>query len=84
MMGRRLARRLVDPGQRFAVTTIRGTLIEARLTQQERADMIGTTCETEAHTLADFPRRGLLDTPAHQVVPRDAERLAEIAEGESA
>lgn len=82
-VGQRLARRLIDLGQRFGVKTIRGTLIEARLTQQELADMIGTTRETLAHTLADFRRRGLLDTIAHQVVIRDAEHLAEIAEGES-
>jgi CRP/FNR family transcriptional regulator len=58
-------------------------VIEARLTQQELADMIGTTRETLAHTLANFKRPGLLDTVAHEVVIRDAERLAEIAAGET-
>jgi hypothetical protein len=42
--------------------------------------MIGTTCETLAHTLLDFRRRDLLDTAHHQVVIRDAERLAEVAQ----
>ena len=78
----RLARKLIDLGQRFGVKTERGTLIEARLTQQELAEMIGTTRETLAHTLADFRRRGLLDTAHHQVVIRDAELLAEVAEGD--
>lgn len=78
----RLARKLLDLGQRFGVSTLRGTLIEARLTQQELAEMIGTTRETLAHTLADFRRRGLLDTAHHEVVIRDAERLAEIADGD--
>jgi CRP-like cAMP-binding protein len=78
----RLARKLLDLGQRFGVSTVRGTLIQARLTQQELAEMIGTTRETLAHTLADFRRRGLLDTQHHQVVIRDAERLAEVAEGD--
>ncbi len=78
----RLARKLLDLGQRFGVHTERGTLIEARLTQQELAEMVGTTRETLAHTLADFRRRGLLDTAHHQVVIRDAERLAEVAEGD--
>ena len=78
----RLARKLIDLGQRFGVKTERGTLIEARLTQQELAEMIGTTRETLAHTLGDFRRRGLLDTERHQVLIRDAERLAEIAEGD--
>ncbi len=80
----RLARKLLDLAQRFGVSTLRGTLIGARLTQQELAEMIGTTRETLAHTLADFRRRGLLDTAHHQVVVRDAERLAEIAEGDQA
>lgn len=78
----RLARRLIDLGQRFGISTARGTLIQARLTQQELAEMIGTTRETLAHTLGDFRRRGLLDMARHQVTIRDAERLADIAGGE--
>ena len=78
----RLARRLLDLGQRFGVLGAAGTRIETRLTQQELAEMVGTTRETLAHTLADFRRRGLLDTAHHQVIIRDAERLAEIAEGD--
>jgi len=79
-VGQRLAKKLIDLGQRFGVETVRGTLIQARLTQQELAEMIGTTRETLAHTLADFRRRDLLDTEHHQVVIRDAERLAEVAQ----
>jgi CRP-like cAMP-binding protein len=79
-VGQRLARKLIDLGQRFGVETVRGTLIQARLTQQELAEMIGTTRETLAHTLSDFRRRELLDIAHHEVVIRDAERLAEIAE----
>jgi CRP-like cAMP-binding protein len=79
----RLARRLIDLGQRFGVRTARGTLIQARLTQQELAEMIGTTRETLAHTLGDFRRAGLIDTVRHQVVIRDAQRLAGIAEDDS-
>jgi CRP-like cAMP-binding protein len=78
----RLARKLLDLGQRFGVKTERGTLIQARLTQQELAEMVGTTRETLAHTLGDFRRNDLIDTKHHQVVIRDAERLAGIAEGD--
>ncbi len=78
----RLARKLLDLGQRFGVKTERGTLIEARLTQQELAEMIGTTRETLAHTLGDFRRLGLLESSKHSVVIRDAEHLAQIAEGD--
>ena len=78
----RLARKLLDLAQRFGATTARGTLIQARLTQQELAEMVGTTRETLAHTLSDFRRRGLLDTSRHQVTIRDAERLADVADGD--
>jgi CRP-like cAMP-binding protein len=78
----RLARRLIDLGQRFGVKTERGTLIEARLTQQELAEMVGTTRETLAHTMTDLRRRGLLDVAHHKVLIRDAERLAELADGD--
>jgi CRP/FNR family transcriptional regulator, cyclic AMP receptor protein len=77
----RLARKLQDLALRFGIVTERGTLIQARLTQQELAEMIGTTRETLAHTLGDFRRRGLLDTVRQQVLIRDAERLADVAEG---
>jgi CRP-like cAMP-binding protein len=83
-VGQRLARKLIDLASRFGVETTRGTLIQARLTQQELAEMIGTTRETLAHTLSDFRRRGLLDTAHHQVVIRDAEQLCEVAEGDDA
>ena len=76
----RLARKLVDLAQRLGVQTPRGTLIAARLTQQELAEMVGTTQETLAHTLADFRRSRLLRTEHHQILIRDAERLARIAD----
>ncbi|MEO7118447.1 MAG: Crp/Fnr family transcriptional regulator, partial [Candidatus Limnocylindrales bacterium] len=44
----RLARKLLDLAHRFGVKTERGTLIAARLTQQELAEMVGTTRETLA------------------------------------
>lgn len=76
----RLARKLLDLGQRFGVNAVRGTLIQARLTQQELAEMIGTTRETLAHTLGDFRRRGLVESSKHSVVIRDAQRLADVPE----
>ena len=81
-VGRHLARKLADLAAPFGIQTARGTLIEARLTQQELADMIGTTRETRAHTLSDFRRCGLLDTARQQIVIRNAERLADVAKGD--
>src|SRR2546423_983201 len=81
---RRLARKLGDLSDRFGTPTDGGTLIDARLTQQELADMIGTTRETLAHAIADFRRQGILDTAHHRVLIRNAERLARMADGERA
>jgi CRP/FNR family transcriptional regulator, cyclic AMP receptor protein len=75
----RLARKLLDLARRFGVATERGTAIDARLTQQGLAEMVGTTRETLAHALADFRRRDLIDVCQHQFVVRDAQRLADIA-----
>ncbi len=77
----RLARRLLDLAARFGMAAPGGTVIEARLTQQELAEMVGTTRETLAHTLGDLRRDGLLDMDKHRVLIRDAERLAELADG---
>jgi CRP-like cAMP-binding protein len=83
-VGQRLARKLLDLAGRFGVSgTDERTVIAERFTQQELAEMIGTTRETLAHTLSDFRRRGLLDTADHEVVIRDAERLARVAEGDT-
>jgi CRP/FNR family transcriptional regulator, cyclic AMP receptor protein len=81
-VNQRLARKLIDLGQRFGVASVRGTLIQARLTQQELADMIGTTRETLAHTITEFRRAGLVSTERQRVVIRDAERLLAMAEGD--
>jgi hypothetical protein len=51
-VGQRLARKQIDLAQRFGVETVRGSLIQARLTQPELAEMIGTTRKTLAHSLA--------------------------------
>lgn len=82
-VSQRFARRLVDLAARFGAKTPRGTLIQERFTQQELAEMVGTTRETLAHTIGDFRRRGLLETPQHRILIRDAERLAGIAGGEA-
>jgi CRP/FNR family transcriptional regulator, cyclic AMP receptor protein len=81
-VGQRLAGRLIDLARRFGVMTDRGTLIEARLTQQELAEMVGTTRETMALTLADFRKRGLISTEPQHVVIVDTDGLLRVAQGE--
>lgn len=80
----RLARKLVDLADRYGIPAGDGDVaIRERFTQQELAEMVGTTRETLAHTLADFRRRGLVDTADHEVTIRDTARLAGIAGDES-
>jgi len=82
-VGQRLAHKLLDLAGRFGVASDgTDTVITERLTQQQLADMIGTTRETLAHTLGDFRRRGLVDMAGQSVVIRDAPRLTEIANGD--
>lgn len=76
----RLGVALLDLADRLGQPENDAVRIGQRLTQEELAEMVGTTRETLAHTLADFRRRDLLDTAHHQVVIRDAERLAEVAQ----
>jgi CRP-like cAMP-binding protein len=80
----RLARRLLDIGERFGSPIEGGTLLGPRFSQQELADLVGTTRETLAHTLSSFRRDGLIDTTDHRLLIRDAERLARVADGNSA
>lgn len=78
-VGQRFARKLTELASRFGTETADGTLIQARITQQELAEMIGTTRETLAHTLSDFKRRGLVETMERRFVIRDPPRLSAIA-----
>ena len=81
-VAQRFARRLLDLADRYGDPASDGrTLIRQRFTQQELAEMVGTTRETLAHVLADFRRRGLLETAHHQLTIRDGTRLAEVAAG---
>ncbi len=80
-VGQRLARKLIDLATRFGVSSARGTLIQARLTQQELADMIGTTRETLAHSIGHLRRQGIISTGRQHVVIRDAEALLDVAQG---
>jgi len=77
----RLAARLVELSERFGQPTEGGTAIDARLTQQELADMIGTSRETLATTVASLRERGLLEMHNQRVVILDVPRVRELAEG---
>lgn len=75
----RLAARLVELLDRFGQPTPDGTAIDARLTQQELADMIGTSRETLATTISSLRERGIVEMRNQRVVVLDIEQLSELA-----
>jgi CRP-like cAMP-binding protein len=75
----RLAARLVELAERFGDPGDDGVAIDARLTQQELADMIGTSRETLATTVSSLRERGVLEMQNQRVVIRDMDRLRELA-----
>ena len=77
----RLAARLLELAERFGQPEDGGTAIDARLTQQELADMIGTSRETLATTVASLRERRVLDMHNQRVVILDLPRVRELAEG---
>jgi CRP/FNR family cyclic AMP-dependent transcriptional regulator len=76
----RLAVRLLELVERFGRTEDGGMAIDARLTQQELADMIGTSRETLATTMSLLRERGLVEMHSQRVVVLDADGLRHIAE----
>jgi CRP/FNR family transcriptional regulator, cyclic AMP receptor protein len=76
----RLAARLLELLDRFGVPEDGGVAIDARLTQQELADMIGTTRETLAQTVSRLRERGVLQMSNQRVVIQDRDTLEELAE----
>ncbi len=76
----RLAARLIELVQRFGQPADGGMAIDARLTQQELADMIGTSRETLASTVTSLRERGVLEMHSQRVVILDTDRLRELAD----
>ena len=57
----RLARLLLNLGERFGETTGSGTLIDVRLTHQDLANMIVSTREAVSKVMSEFQREGLIE-----------------------
>ena len=75
----RLAARLLDLAERFGVETDAGVEIDARLTQQELADMIGTSRETLAVTVSSLRDRSVLEMRQQHVVITNLEALQDLS-----
>ena len=75
-MRARIARHLLD----LAASTQRGTQLEARISQQELADAVGTVREVVTRTLAAFKAGGLVQTERDRVRITDPQGLAAVAD----
>ncbi|MGI8659127.1 MAG: Crp/Fnr family transcriptional regulator, partial [Candidatus Limnocylindria bacterium] len=76
----RLAARLLELLGRFGRDADSGQAIDARLTQQELADMIGTSRETLATTVSSLRERRIVEMANQRVVILDVEQLRALAE----
>lgn len=72
----RVAKALIDLGDRFGKTTAEGLLVNHDLTQEELAQLVGASRETVNKALADFAGRGWLKLDGRSVLVTDLERLS--------
>ncbi len=71
----RVAKALIDLGDRFGKTTAEGLLVNHDLTQEELAQLVGASRETVNKALADFAGRGWLKLDGRSVLITDLDRL---------
>jgi CRP/FNR family cyclic AMP-dependent transcriptional regulator len=75
----RLARALLQLGEKYGEKTPAGTLIRLRLTHEDLSNLIGTTRETVTTQLNKFERMGLLNRQGRQlivIIPRLSEFIS--------
>lgn len=72
----RVAKALIDLGERFGKQTDEGLYVHHDLTQEELAQLVGASRETVNKALADFVGRNWLRLDGRAVVILDLERLS--------
>jgi CRP-like cAMP-binding protein len=75
----KLAELLLRLANEYGVDDSRGTLVALKITHQEMANLIGSTRETVSLTLAQFKRKGLIQTEGRKVIIADREGLRALA-----
>ena len=75
----RVAKALLDLGERFGRSMPDGLHVTHDMTQEELAQLVGASRETVNKALADFASRGWLRLEPRSVVIMDVERLARRA-----
>lgn len=75
----RVAKALMELGEKFGVITPDGLLVTHDMTQEELAQLVGASRETVNKALADFAQRGWIRLESRQVLITDIERLGRRA-----
>lgn len=75
----RVAKALMELGEKFGSATPEGLLVTHDMTQEELAQLVGASRETVNKALADFTQRGWIRLESRQVVILDVERLGKRA-----
>jgi CRP/FNR family transcriptional regulator, cyclic AMP receptor protein len=72
----RVAKAIMDLGERFGVKKVDGLYVNHDLTQEELAQLVGASRETVNKALADFAGRGWVRLEPRSVVVLDIDRLS--------
>ncbi len=75
----RVAKALMELGEKFGEVTTEGLLVTHDMTQEELAQLVGASRETVNKALADFAQRGWIRLESRQVLILDVERLGKRA-----
>lgn len=75
----RLAKQLLQLGEKFGRPSAEGLWVVHDLTQEELAQLVGSTRETVSKALIDFAERGWIRTDFKSTLILDANRLASRA-----
>jgi len=75
----RVAKALMDLGEKFGTVTPEGLVVTHDMTQEELAQLVGASRETVNKALADFAQRGWIRLESRQVLILDVERLGRRA-----
>lgn len=75
----RVAKALMDLGEKFGTVTPEGLMVTHDMTQEELAQLVGASRETVNKALADFAQRGWIRLESRQVLILDVERLGRRA-----
>jgi CRP-like cAMP-binding protein len=75
----RVAKALMDLGEKFGTITPEGLMVTHDMTQEELAQLVGASRETVNKSLADFAQRGWIRLESRQVLILDVERLGKRA-----